>query len=67
MEAMSLDSMSKPNPPTLMNELSEKFTPSSDIIFKPLQMEGNTVFMFYLKSVVDGAKLHGTIIKPFLK
>ncbi|MBD7945809.1 MULTISPECIES: spore germination protein [Psychrobacillus] len=59
--------MSKPNPPTLMNELSEKFTPSSDIIFKPLQMEGNTVFMFYLKSVVDGAKLHGTIIKPFFE
>lgn len=67
MEVMSLDSMSKPNPPTLMNELSEKFTPSSDIIFKPLQMEGNTVFIFYLKSVVDGAKLHGTIIKPFFE
>lgn len=67
MEVMSLDSMSKTNPPALMNELSEKFSPSNDIIFKPLQMEGNTVYIFYLKSVIDGAKLQGMLIKPFFE
>ncbi|WP_251556245.1 spore germination protein [Psychrobacillus sp. MER TA 171] len=50
-----------------MTELSEKFKPSSDIISKPLQIEGNIVFLFYLKSVVDSAVLHSLVIKPFFE
>ncbi|MCM3359218.1 spore germination protein [Psychrobacillus sp. MER TA 171] len=59
--------MEKSNFPTLMTELSEKFKPSSDIISKPLQIEGNIVFLFYLKSVVDSAVLHSLVIKPFFE
>lgn len=62
-----MDNMAKMNPPELMDELLEKFKPSSDIIFKPLQIEGNKVYIFYLKSVIDGAKLQGMLIKPFFE
>lgn len=62
-----MDNMAKMNPPELMDELLEKFKPSGDIIFKPLQIEGNTVYIFYLKSVIDGAKLQGMLIKPFFE
>lgn len=62
-----MDDMEKSNFPTLMTELSEKFKPSSDIISKPLQIEGNIVFLFYLKSVVDSAVLHSLVIKPFFE
>lgn len=64
---INLDDMEKSNFPTLMTELSEKFKPSSDIISKPLQIEGNIVFLFYLKSVVDSAVLHSLVIKPFFE
>lgn len=59
--------MAKFNFPELMVELSEKFSPSIDISLKPLQIEGNRVFIFYLKSVVDGIKLHEMLIKPFFE
>ena len=59
--------MAKSNPPPLIKELTDKFKPSSDIISKTLQIEGNTVFLFYLKSVVDSATLHSVVIKPFFE
>lgn len=55
------------NFPPLMIELSEKFSPSNDVCLKPLQIEDNTVFIFYLKSAIDGAKLHDMLIKPFFE
>lgn len=62
-----MDNMAKSNPPTLMDELSKKFEPSSDIMLKPLQIGDNKVYLFYLKTVVDGNKLHTIVIKPFFE
>ena len=62
-----MDGMVNSNFPPLMIELSEKFPPSNDVCFKPLQIEDNTVFIFYLKSAIDGAKLHDMLIKPFFE
>ncbi|WP_231687520.1 spore germination protein [Bacillus sp. FJAT-22090] len=57
----------KTNPPELMKQLSDKFSPSIDVMLIPLQMEGNIVYIFYLKTVVNGIKLHEMIIKPFFE
>ncbi|MFJ7662174.1 spore germination protein [Lysinibacillus sp. NPDC097162] len=59
--------MANLNFPPLMVELLEKFSPSDDTNLKPLQIEDNTVFIFYLKSAIDGAKLHEMLIKPFFE
>ncbi|MFJ7666604.1 spore germination protein [Lysinibacillus sp. NPDC097195] len=57
--------MDELNFPPLMIELSKKFAGSDDMCLKPLQIEDETVFICYLKSAIDGAKLHELLIKPF--
>ncbi len=57
----------KPNPPALMNELLEKLEPTFDAKLIPLQLEGRIVFLLFLKTVVDPAKLQNVIIKPFFE
>ncbi|MFS0690405.1 spore germination protein [Sporosarcina sp. 179-K 8C2 HS] len=59
--------MSKEQAPPLYDELSKQFSPSSDIIQTPLQMQDNYAFLFYVKSVVDGDKLQQTVIRPFFE
>ncbi len=50
-----------------MNALSKAFNPSDDVIQTPLQMKGECAFLFYLKSVTDGDKIHQTVIRPFFE
>lgn len=51
--------------PPLMIEVAEKFAGSDDTNLTPLQIEEHTVFILYLKSAIDSAKLHELLIKPF--
>lgn len=59
--------MTEKQAPPLLTELAKKFKPSDDVIQTPLQIKGQTAFLFYIKSVVDGDKLQQTVIKPFFE
>ena len=56
-----------PKAPPIVNTLSKAFNPSDDVIQTPLQMKGECAFLFYLKSVTDGDKMHQTVIRPFFE
>ncbi|HJF31307.1 MAG TPA: spore germination protein [Sporosarcina psychrophila] len=59
--------MTEKKAPPLFNEVAEQFKPTEDISQTPLQIKGQTAFLFFLKSVVDGDKLQQTVIKPFFE
>ena len=56
-----------PKAPPIVNTLSKTFNPSDDVIQTPLQIKGECAFLFYLKSVTDGDKIHQTVIRPFFE
>ncbi|MDW0117916.1 spore germination protein [Sporosarcina thermotolerans] len=56
-----------PKTPPIVNTLSKMFNPSGDVVQTPLQMKGECAFLFYLRSVADGDKIHQTVIRPFFE
>ena len=60
-------SSGKPEAPPIVNALSKAFNPSDDVIQTPLQIKGECAFLFYLKSVTDGDRIHQTVIRPFFE
>lgn len=57
--------MNEKKAPPFFDGLAEQFKPSDDLIQTPLQINGQSAFLFYLKTVVDGNTLQQTVIKPF--
>lgn len=57
----------EPTPPELMVKMAEKLKPSSDVMQIPLQIERKSAILLYIKTVVDGARLQDSIIKPFFE
>ncbi len=59
--------MNEKKAPPFFDGLAEQFKPSDDLIQTPLQINGQSAFLFYLKTVVDGNTLQQTVIKPFFE
>ncbi|BAQ08809.1 spore germination protein [Bacillus sp. OxB-1] len=59
--------MTEKQAPPIFDELADQFKPTDDLIQTPLQINGQSAFLFFLKSVVDGDKLQQTVIRPFFE
>ncbi|MFC5592081.1 spore germination protein [Sporosarcina soli] len=59
--------MNEKKAPPFFDGLAEQFKSSDDLIQTPLQINGQSAFLFYLKTVVDGNTLQQTVIKPFFE
>ncbi|MCR2821564.1 spore germination protein [Lederbergia panacisoli] len=45
----------------------DKLKPTFDFTHKPLHIENKQIELLYIKTVVDGDRLHNTVIKPFFE
>lgn len=55
----------KQNIPQLMKKVAGELKPSSDLIQTPLKIEDKHATLLYIKTVVDGARIQDSIIRPF--
>lgn len=53
--------------PDLMLTVIEALKPSSDLMQIPLHIEKKNAILLFIKTVVDGAQIQNTIIKPFFE
>ena len=53
--------------PELLLTVADALKPSSDLMQIPLQIEKKNAILLYIKTVVDGAQIQNTIIKPFFE
>src|SRR5690606_39200775 len=45
----------------------DKLKPTFDFTHKPLHIDNKQIELLYIKTVVDGDKLHNNVIKPFFE